>query len=79
MLDEDQAVTTKDIGSIQEITKWGEELGSTIIMREETKLTSQFRCNGSDAYIQFIDNLLQRKPGAPYHSIVRAQLRFPHI
>lgn len=60
MLDEDQAVTTKDIGSIQEITKWCEELGSTIIMREETKLTSQFRCNGSDAYIQFIDNLLQR-------------------
>ena len=29
-------------------------------MREETKLVSQFRCNGSDAYIQFIDNLLQR-------------------
>ena len=60
MLDEDQAVTTKDIGSIQEITKWCVELGSTIIMREETKLVSQFRCNGSDAYIQFIDNLLQR-------------------
>lgn len=60
MLDEDQAVTTKDIGSIQEITRWCKELGSTIIMREETKLVSQFRCNGSDAYIQFIDNLLQR-------------------
>ena len=60
MLDEDQAVTTKDIGSVQEITKWCKELGSTIIMREETRLTSQFRCNGSDAYIQFIDNLLQR-------------------
>ena len=60
LLDEDQAVTTKDIGSVQEISKWCRELGSTIIMREETKLTSQFRCNGSDAYIQFIDNLLQR-------------------
>lgn len=60
MLDEDQAVTTKDIGSVQEITKWCKELGSTIIMREETKLVSQFRCNGSDAYVQFIDNLLQR-------------------
>ncbi len=60
LLDEDQAVTTKDIGSIQEISRWCKELGSTIIMREETKLTSQFRCNGSDAYIQFIDNLLQR-------------------
>lgn len=61
LLDEDQAVTTKDIGSIQEISKWCRQLGSTIIMREETKLTSQFRCNGSDAYIQFIDHLLQRK------------------
>ena len=60
MLDEDQAVTTKDIGSVQEINKWCKHLGSTIIMREETKLYSQFRCNGSDAYIQFIDNLLQR-------------------
>lgn len=60
LLDEDQAVTTKDIGSIQEITKWCKELGSNIIIREETKLVSQFRCNGSDAYIQFIDNLLQR-------------------
>ena len=61
LLDEDQAVTTKDIGSVQEIKKWCKELGSALIMREETKLYSQFRCNGSDAYIQFIDNLLQRK------------------
>ena len=60
MLDEDQAVTTKDIGSVHEIIKWCKELGSAVIMREETKLTSQFRCNGSDAYIQFIDHLLQR-------------------
>lgn len=60
MLDEDQAVTMKDIGSVKEITRWCKELDSTIIMREETKLVSQFRCNGSDAYIQFIDNLLQR-------------------
>jgi len=60
MLDEDQAVTTKDIGSVGEIIKWCDDLGSDVIMREETKLTSQFRCNGSDAYIQFVDNLLQR-------------------
>ena len=60
MLDEDQAVTTKDIGSVGEIRQWCEKLGSSVIMREETKLVSQFRCNGSDAYIQFVDNLLQR-------------------
>ena len=60
LLDEDQAVTTKDIGSVQEIARWCQVLDSRIIMREETKLVSQFRCNGSDAYIQFIDHLLQR-------------------
>ena len=31
-----------------------------MILTEETKLVSQFRCNGSDAYIQFINNVLQR-------------------
>lgn len=62
LIDEDQAVTTKDIGSIDEIRKWCTALGSQIIMRKETRLVSQFRCNGSDAYIQFIDSLLQRSP-----------------
>ena len=31
-----------------------------MIMNPDTKLVSQFRCNGSDAYIQFIDGILQR-------------------
>ena len=62
MIDEDQAVTTSDIGSIAEIKKWADALGSRVIMNTDTKLVSQFRCNGSDAYIQFIDNLLQRSP-----------------
>ena len=60
MLDEDQAITTKDIGSVDEIKHWCEQLNSRMIMNEETHLTSQFRCNGSSAYIQFIDQLLQR-------------------
>lgn len=62
LLDEDQAVTTKDIGSIKEIQYWCKELGSKLIIKEETKLISQFICNGSDAYIQFIDAILQRTP-----------------
>ena len=62
LLDEDQSVTTKDIGSISEIRHWCEVLGSRLIITDETKLVSQFRCNGSDAYIQFIDEMLQRNP-----------------
>lgn len=60
MLDEDQAITTKDIGSVEEIEEWCKKLNSRMILNEETKLVSQFRCNGSDAYIQFLNNILQR-------------------
>ena len=59
LIDEDQKITTKDIGSIDEVKKWAKELGSRVIMSEETKLVSQFRCNGSDQYIQFINNALE--------------------
>ena len=60
LLDEDQSVTTKDIGSIDEVRYWCNKLGSRLIMKDETKLISQFRCNGSDTYIQFINEVLQR-------------------
>ena len=59
LIDENQRITTKDIGTIDEIKYWAKELGSRVIMNEETVLTSQFRCNGSDLYIQFLNNLLQ--------------------
>lgn len=60
MLDEDQAITTKDIGSVDEVRYWCDKLGSRLIISQDTTLVSQFRCNGSDGYIQFIDNLLQK-------------------
>jgi len=58
-IDESQRITTKDIGSIEEIIHWAKILDSRVIMNESTVLTSQFRCNGSNQYIQFINNLLQ--------------------
>ena len=60
LLDEDQAVTRSDIGTVEEIRQWCGALGSRMIMNRETRLVSQYRCNGSDAYIGFIDRLLQR-------------------
>lgn len=59
LIDEDQRITTKDIGSIDEIKKYARELGSQIIMGDDLILRSQFRCNGSDAYLQLINNMLQ--------------------
>lgn len=59
LIDEAQRITTKDIGSIKEIKKWAKLTGSQIICNEDSVLRSQFRCNGSDTYIQFINNVLQ--------------------
>lgn len=59
LIDEDQQITTKDIGSIEEIKKHARDLNSIVIHDEDLKLKSQFRCNGSDAYIQLINNMLQ--------------------
>ena len=58
-IDESQRITTKDIGSIEGIRYWASQLNSRVIMNENTKLVSQFRCNGSDQYIQLINNILQ--------------------
>lgn len=57
-IDEDQVVTTKDIGSIAEIEKWAKKCGGEIYRDETTVLSSQFRCNGSDGYISFINDLI---------------------
>lgn len=58
-IDENQIVTMDDIGTIDEIKKQAEALGSKVYHSESLKLTSQFRCNGSDGYIAFLDDMLQ--------------------
>lgn len=55
-LDEDQKVHFDDIGEKEEIKKWAKELGAEIY---ESELNSQFRCNGSDGYLAWLDNTLQ--------------------
>lgn len=55
-IDEDQRVTLKDIGSVDLIKRYAEELDAEIITG---KLVSQFRCDGSDAYIAWLDDVLQ--------------------
>ncbi|MBL8160254.1 DUF2075 domain-containing protein [Candidatus Saccharibacteria bacterium] len=55
-IDEDQKVTLKDIGSKDEIRKWARVLGATVT---ELELPSQFRCNGSDGYLAWLDDVLE--------------------
>jgi uncharacterized protein len=57
-IDEDQKVTTKDIGTIDEIKKWANIYNSKIHDSEDLRLVSQFRCNGSDGYLAFLDDVL---------------------
>lgn len=58
-VDEDQKVTVKDIGTIDNIIEIAKKCRSKIIMDESLNLKSQFRCNGSDGYLAFLDNILQ--------------------
>jgi uncharacterized protein len=55
-IDEDQKVTLKDIGDKEEIYQWSKEVDATVT---ELKLESQFRCNGSNGYLAWLDNTLQ--------------------
>ena len=55
-IDEDQKVTLKDIGDKDEIRFWAKHFGVKVT---ELSLESQFRCNGSDGYLAWLDNTLQ--------------------
>jgi uncharacterized protein len=59
LIDENQKITTKDTGSIKSILDFSKELNSEIYYGDELILTSQFRCNGSDGYIQFLNDVLE--------------------
>lgn len=55
-IDNRQKIHIKDIGSTALIKQFAEEVNAEIYI---TKLESQFRCNGSDGYLSWIDNALQ--------------------
>ncbi len=62
-IDESQRVTMDDIGSVEEIEKWAKEEGSELYYLE---LESQFRCNGSDGYLAWLDDVLDIRETANY-------------
>lgn len=54
-IDEHQRVTLQDIGSVELIEKFAKEYDAEVLKYE---LVSQFRCDGSDGYIAWIDDVL---------------------
>ncbi len=62
-IDESQRVTMSDIGSVSEIEKWAEKEKSEITYME---LKSQFRCNGSNGYLAWLDDVLEIRQTANF-------------
>lgn len=54
-VDDDQRVTLKDIGEKSLIRDIAQQMGAVVT---EMELTSQFRCNGSDGYLSWVNNVL---------------------
>jgi DUF2075 family protein len=54
-IDEDQRIHIQDIGSEAEIRRWAADAGAEVI---DADLPSQFRCNGEDGYLAFVDHFL---------------------
>ena len=55
-VDDCQRIHMKDIGSVQSIKQYADEMGADVHMEH---LSSQFRCNGSDGFLSWLDNALQ--------------------
>ena len=55
-IDRNQRVSLKDYGSVEAIYEWASEFGADV---KHMKLVSQFRCNGSDGYLSWLDDVLE--------------------
>ncbi|MDA3936891.1 MAG: DUF2075 domain-containing protein, partial [Actinomycetota bacterium] len=58
-IDGSQRVTLRDAGQIVDIRRHALDAGATV---HETELNSQFRCNGSDSYLEWLDAVLGIDP-----------------
>lgn len=58
-IDETQRVTLRDAGTVSDIRAHAEAAGAHV---HEADLFSQFRCNGSDGYLTWLDDVLGIRP-----------------
>jgi len=58
-IDESQRVTFKDIGTVSDIHAHAKAAGARM---HEAELQSQFRCNGSEGYLTWLDDVLGIRP-----------------
>ncbi|MBX3590135.1 MAG: DUF2075 domain-containing protein [Burkholderiaceae bacterium] len=60
-IDDDQRVTVHDIGHTEELRARAREFDAAVT---ELELSSQFRCNGADGYLAWLDDTLDIRPTA---------------
>jgi len=80
-IDEYQVVRPNEIGSVKLIKNAAERIGIGPEDIGEFELTTQFRCSGSDAYLQWLDNLLDIRPSDLAHFDPKMEFRIfddPH-
>ena len=61
-VDDDQRITVKDVYSVDSIIQYA--IREDAVIHKPYELVSQFRCDGSDGYISFLNNLLEIKQTA---------------
>ena len=69
-IDETQQIDIKDYGTIENIKLAAASEGATVIEDDKYTLKSQFRCNGSDSYISWVESLLYNKKMEPITEIM---------
>jgi uncharacterized protein len=62
LLDENQGVRPNEVGTVARIVKSCTKNSATV---RQIDLYGQFRCGGSDAYVQWVESLLGLQPGGP--------------
>ncbi|MEK4509159.1 DUF2075 domain-containing protein [Paenibacillus sp. FSL K6-2524] len=60
-IDEYQKISIHDVGNKEQIKQFAESYGAEVV---EMKLESQFRCNGSDGYLAWLDDVLELRETA---------------
>lgn len=71
-VDDHQLVTIHDIGDSAELRRQASEIGAEV---SELQLSSQFRCNGSDGYLAWLDHTLRIRETAN-HTLQRRDFDF---
>jgi uncharacterized protein len=74
LLDETQRVSWNDIGSVSEIRKAAAEF--TAEFHEPFQLKAQFRCGGSNGYMNWLDDVLQIRETANFDNWGEGQYEF---